>query len=291
MIDSSVFTENSEVWLEIQVATETLKPRQRIATVAYALNSETLQGFPPSLEGTINTIPVINALGELIVGAENPKLIASTGAFLMQAESMIFTTETGTQGDITFQPATGGTINFLSGTSSQDSIFVSNPNLTSGNLIHGYIGNNTATSNLLYLTSGTPEQEKFAVDAQGNTRIAGSLAVDTSLLFVDKDAQQIGIGTATPGSFFHLTGGLSRFGAAGTIDHISGDGSVYIQNDLEVDGTIYGNLAGTITPTGFDTGGVVFGGAGGALTQNTGEFSGITVVGDWVSAPPPPLTS
>jgi len=272
LIDSSVFTENSEVWLEIQVATETLKPRQRIATVAYALNSETLQGFPPSLEGTINTIPVINALGELIIGAENPKLIASTGAFLMQAESMIFTTETGTQGDITFQPATGGTINFLSGTSNQDSIFVSNPNLTSGNLIHGYIGNNTATGNLLYLTSGTPEQEKFAVDAQGNTRIAGSLAVDTSLLFVDKDDQQIGIGTATPGSFFHLTGGLSRFGSAGAIDYISGDGSVYIQNDLEVDGTIYGNLAGTITPTGFDPGGVVFGGTGGALTQNTGQF-------------------
>ena len=36
-----------------------------------------------------------------------------------------------------------------------------------------------------------------------------------------------------------LQGGLVRVGSAGTVDNISGSGSLYVQNDLEVDGNVY----------------------------------------------------
>jgi len=251
-IGPEVFSENSQVWLEVQVASEILEPRQRIASVAYALNSETLQGFPPSLSGDINTIPVINALGELIIGANNPKLIASSGAFLVQGESMIFRTETGSSGDITFQPDGEGTINFYSSTTDQNSIYVSNPNLTSGNLIHGYIGNNTATGNLLYLSSGSTEEEKFSVSASGNTRVAGNLTVDTSTLFVDAATNRVGIGTTSPTETLDITGGNLKLSTQasrlympwqGRIDFNNNQHSIY--NDLNLTfnqntGTSYG---------------------------------------------------
>jgi site-specific recombinase XerD len=203
-ISNDVFTENSEIWLEVQVASETLAPRQKIATVGYALNSETVQGFPVSLAGGINTIPVINALGEIIVGANNPSLIASSGAFTIQGETLNFVTEAGTQGDINFSPDAGGTVNIFSGTTTQDSIYISNANLTSGNLIHGYVGNNTSTGNLLYLSSGSVEQEMFSVSTRGDINvfraatIGGSLNVDSNTLFVDEVNNRVGIGTATP---------------------------------------------------------------------------------------------
>ena len=48
-IATSIFTENSNLWLGVTVETDPeATPRQRIATVGYALNAETLQGFPPS---------------------------------------------------------------------------------------------------------------------------------------------------------------------------------------------------------------------------------------------------
>lgn len=181
-ITENVFSENTEVWLEVQVSSEILSPRQRIASVPYALNSETVQGFPVDLDGSINSIPVINALGEIIIGADNPSLIASSGAFLIQGESLLFQTETGTDGDISFQPDGNGSVQIVSSTSTNDSLYISNSNLTSGNLIRGEVGNDNTTYNLISLASGSTLDEKFVVDALGNTTIDGYLAAPGATL-------------------------------------------------------------------------------------------------------------
>jgi len=78
----------------------------------------------------------------------------------------------------------------------------------------------------------------------------------------------VGIGTTSPSSRLQVVGDEVRIGNAGTINYATGDGDLYVEDDLEVDGTIYGDLVGGITPTGFDEGPVVFGGDSGALDQD-----------------------
>ncbi len=64
----------------------------------------------------------------------------------------------------------------------------------------------------------------------------------------------------------------SQFGT-GTKDEaaIADAEDVYISQDLEVDGTIYGNVSGIITP-GFTEGSVVFADSSGNLAQDNPNF-------------------
>jgi hypothetical protein len=80
-IASSVFTENANIFLEVKVDTETLAPRQPISSVAYALNSETIQGFPISstVSAIRNTVVPMNQWGEIIIGEQNPRITGESG--------------------------------------------------------------------------------------------------------------------------------------------------------------------------------------------------------------------
>ena len=69
----------------------------------------------------------------------------------------------------------------------------------------------------------------------------------------------VGIGTSSPSGKLQIVGDEVRIGASGTISYATGDGELYVQNDLEVDGVIYGNGAGltgisasALTPAGSD---------------------------------------
>ncbi len=108
-IDDSVFTENSNVWLEVTVgtapSTETLTPRQPIRTVAYAINSETVQGIRPSLIATHSTLLMLNDQGELVLGTDDPEIKTATGSSLMlEADSIMIQTQSGSDGDIVLAP-------------------------------------------------------------------------------------------------------------------------------------------------------------------------------------------
>lgn len=58
----------------------------------------------------------------------------------------------------------------------------------------------------------------------------------------------------------------------GTFNNSTADPDAYVTGNLEVDGTIYGNIAGTITPGGFTAGSVVFADSGGTLAQDNASF-------------------
>lgn len=105
-ISENVFTENSNVWLEVQIESETLEPRQSIKTVPYALNSETLQGYPIDSTGaaTKNTVVTMNNTGEVIFGEVSPVLRAVSGTFVIEAETLTLRTSTGSNGDIVLAP-------------------------------------------------------------------------------------------------------------------------------------------------------------------------------------------
>jgi len=177
-IASSVFTENSDLWLGVTVETDPeATPRQRIATVGYALNAETLRGFPPSASASADQIPVLTQEGDLVLAQANPMVYSSSGTFEIRGQAMSVTTASGTNGSITIAPDGTGQLLLTGGTTSTNFLRITDANLTSGHLISGYVGNDTATGDLLNLSSGAVETEKFAVDRSGNTDIAGTLTV------------------------------------------------------------------------------------------------------------------
>jgi hypothetical protein len=56
-----------------------MSPRQPIATVAYAINSETLQGLPPSASGLKDTVLVVDSNGNLNLGETSPTIKSTSG--------------------------------------------------------------------------------------------------------------------------------------------------------------------------------------------------------------------
>lgn len=186
-IPADVFTENTAVWLEVEIATETLSPRQPIATVAYALNSETVSGIPVSASGsaTVNTLFFMNSSGEIVLGEQNPSIVADSGNFTLQGEALTLSTTPFSEGDITIAPDGIGQVNFIGGTTADDFIRVVNANLTTGSLISGHVGNNNNTGELLRLSSGSSETDRFVVTTGGQTTI-DALALGKSAFIVNQ---------------------------------------------------------------------------------------------------------
>ncbi|MDR0463299.1 MAG: hypothetical protein LBG64_03715 [Pseudomonadales bacterium] len=86
----NIFAENSSLYLQIQVKNEILFPRQMVRSVPFALNSETLQGFPASLSATPNTIPVINEYGNLVLDMPDSSIINTGNLNLISTNGDIF---------------------------------------------------------------------------------------------------------------------------------------------------------------------------------------------------------
>ena len=243
-IASSVFTENADVWLEVTVGAETLTPRQQIATVAYALNSETIQGFPISatVSAIRNTVVPMNQWGEIIVGEQSPRLTGVSGTFQISAPSLSLVTATGTNGNITLAPDGTGQVNINGNTTTTNFFNVSNAQLTTGSLITGTAANNNTGFKLLDLLSGASPTSKFSIDAVGNTYISGALGIGT----VGPDAKTDIL--ATSGEQLRLT---YTDGAAYTGFTVDSGGDLIIDasgNDISLGATdtfsVYGSLEG-----------------------------------------------
>ncbi len=274
-ITDDVFSQRSEVWLEVQVSTETLTPRQPIVTVPYALNTETVQGFPVSLAGGINTIPVINALGEVIIGASNPKLIASSGAFLIQGETLTLQTEPGSGGSINLAPDAGGSVNVLSATTTQNSLYLSNANLTTGSLIRGEVGNNNLT-NLISLAAGSALDNKLVVDTLGNMTIDGYLRAPGATLSATYASATPLIVNGTGGQILALNNAgqlsLATQGSSGGLV-LGGDTNLYRSGTNELTTSDSLVVGANLTASSLGTaGGVVY-------AQNASGLLGVTAVG------------
>ncbi|MBP6867298.1 site-specific integrase, partial [Candidatus Shapirobacteria bacterium] len=85
-IPNSVFTENPAVFLQITAGGEVMSPRQPIATVAYAINAESLQGMPPSASGLKDTVLVIDHDGNLNLGETSPTIKSTSGTLGIESQ-------------------------------------------------------------------------------------------------------------------------------------------------------------------------------------------------------------
>lgn len=232
-ITSDVFSENSNVWLEITVGAETLTPRQQIATVGYALNSETLQGYPAADPATTNSIPVINNAGQMVLSAASPLIKSTSGTFGIAGNAVTVSTNTGTNGNIQFAPDGTGQVKVLGGTTSTDTFTVSNASLTTGNLITGSVANNNTGYKLISLQSGSSPTEKFSVDALGNVTEKGYFSAPGATISATYSS-------ATP---------LIVNGTGGQIFSIANSGTVTIGGYTTNKGLLYTDASGVVSQT------------------------------------------
>jgi len=114
-IPNSIFTENPNVYLGVTVGADSeMTPRQPIANVGYAINAETLQGFPPG-EGTSN-IPFINKDGDLLIAVASPGIrstFTSADFTLSSAKTAII--QSAGSGDVILQATESGALRFRTG--------------------------------------------------------------------------------------------------------------------------------------------------------------------------------
>jgi hypothetical protein len=120
-IPNSIFTENPNVYLGVTVGADSeMTPRQPIANVGYAINAETLQGFPPGT--STSNIPFINQDGNLLIAVASPGIrstFASADFTLSSAKTAII--QSAGTGDVVLKATGSGTLKFGTGWSGTDS--------------------------------------------------------------------------------------------------------------------------------------------------------------------------
>jgi hypothetical protein len=182
-IPATVFSQNKAVWLEITAGGEVLNPRQQIATVAYALNSETLQGLPPSASGLKNTVLVLDSTGNLNLGETSPTIKSTSGILGIEGQSLLMKASDGSGGNIEINPDANGIIKLttegIGPSGASGFISATNANLTTGDLFSGEINNTNRGYNFLEFKNfdigSSSLQTRFSVSAYGNVNVGGTL--------------------------------------------------------------------------------------------------------------------
>ena len=291
-IPPEVFSENAEVWLEITADNEIMDPRQQIATVAYALNSETLQGLPPSASGLKDTVLVVDGLGNVNLGEVSPSIIASSTApgstFKIEGQALLLNAVNGLDTDyIKIDPVnSNGAIQLVTtGNGSSNAIVATNANLSTGNLFYGQINNDNRGYNFLsfqnFDTGTTALSTRFSVGASGNVYISNSLSIGTTTLATNLNADLL---DGFHASSFLQTGytGFSNYQSwianVGTSNNTINSGTTLsfaagtgmsismIGNTISFANTSIGTTYGAFNGLNLTSGNF---GLGGTLTQNT----------------------
>ncbi len=188
-IPQSVFGENSSLWLGVTVLqTPELTPRQRLATVAYAANAETLQGLEPitNSANTSNVVLALNSSGNLSIGGSaTPTFQATGGTFTVQGTTTVISTTTGSNGNVNIVPDGLGKIDLkkpLQNTSFNNNVLSAAGSVEVDDLFSvlatssgqsAFTLNQDSTGPLI--SASTSGVAKFTVDNSGNTTAAGTI--------------------------------------------------------------------------------------------------------------------
>ncbi len=241
-IPSSVFTENANVYLGVTVGSDSeMTPRQQIANVGYALNTETLQGLPPAQ--TPGSIPYINNQGDVLMAAATPGIRSTyaSATFNISSANAVTIASAGS-GDVTLNASQSGTLKLQTANTDRITI-VNGGNIGIGNVtnpssfnvqIAGTVGPNaTDTYDLGSISKEWRNiygqalyQNGAAVcDALGtNCSIAGGWTDDGQVVRLTTSTDQVGIGTTNPISKLQVNGAIT--GKALTVFNETGDQAI-----------------------------------------------------------------
>src|ERR1035437_2966040 len=178
---------NSALFLGVSVnVTPELTPRQQLATVAFASNSELLQGLPPITQasaGTSNVVLALDSSGNLTIGGNaNPIFQASGGQFTISGQPLLLTTNTGSNSNVALSADGWGKIALnkpLTSTSNSNNIATAVGSVEVDSLFSVLATSSGQSAVTINQTGGGPlisasqsGTAKFTVDNSGNVTIA-----------------------------------------------------------------------------------------------------------------------
>ncbi|HSW89165.1 MAG TPA: site-specific integrase, partial [Candidatus Saccharimonadales bacterium] len=108
-LDQNIFSKNNALWLGVTVEqADELRPRQPLATAAYASNAETVQGLQPITNpdaGTKNVLLALDSGGNLTINDTNDHTFQATGGqFILSGNALVLGTNSGSSGDVQIAP-------------------------------------------------------------------------------------------------------------------------------------------------------------------------------------------
>ncbi|MDO8602066.1 MAG: hypothetical protein Q7R62_03005, partial [bacterium] len=178
------FEDSDDVYLQVEVSAtaggtyESISPRQRVTSAAYAINSKALRGFVPSQVASGSNVPVLEN-GNLTLGGINPQINATS------TNALVFQGGAGT-GDIQFF----GSTNKITSAGSLSISGVLSVASTSVSSILGSLAIGTSTAATLF-----------------------SVATSTNIFNV-LSSGLVGVGTASPSSTLHVVGTTTLTGTS-----------------------------------------------------------------------------
>ncbi len=252
-----LFATHAGLWLGVTVGqTAELTPRKQLATVAFAENSETLQGLPPitaAAAGTNNVVLALDSSGNLTIGGTaTPTFQATGGKFTLSGNTLLITTNAGTNNNVQIAPSGSGFIDLqkpLQNSTLNNNISTAKRAVevddlfailaTSSGQTAFTVNQNGAGPIISASSSGIA---KFTVDNAGNTTIAGNLTTTGTIttngltqgsviftgsggvlsqnnaqFFWDNTSNRLGIGITNPAAPLHVAGtSIFGVGEAGT---------------------------------------------------------------------------
>ncbi len=229
LIPSTVFSDNSQIWLGVTIANSTeLAPRQKIATVGYASNSEFLQGLPPTsaVSSFVNAVLALDSTGSFNLndGIEHTFQV-SNGTLTLKAQTLNLTTSLGTNGNIILNPEGSGKVDI-------QKPIINNSN--TGNLVPGGVEINDkfgvlATESAVaafIVNNNTTGGDIFAASSSGTTRFkiandgsitSGFYTGQNAVLYGTQTTGVIGqVTTASTGLCLQSGASLPTWGTCGT---------------------------------------------------------------------------
>jgi site-specific recombinase XerD len=201
-IPDTLFSQNAALWLGVTVQwTPELTPRQQLATVAYAANSETLQGLLPITSGSAGQTDVVLALnssGNLTIGGSaNPVFQATGGQFTLSGNILVLTTTAGSNGNVKIIPDGMGTIDLQKPLQ----------NTTNTNNISTAVGA-VEIDDLFAVLATSSGQSAFTINQNGAGPIISASASGNAKFTVGND------GTVTSGNLLSLAANTYSIGSS-----------------------------------------------------------------------------
>lgn len=295
-LSQSVFNNNPNLYVGIAVGSQNeLQPRQQLATGGLAANAQSLQGLKPitDTDNTENVILALDSSGDLTIGGSaSPTFQATGGQFTIAGQTLLFTTNPGSNGNIELSPDGSGIIDMQAPLQ----------NTTNSNVVSGVPGAVEVADMLAVTTSSSSQSAltvkqnstgdiisgfvndiaKFRVDATGNGMFAGNLQINGNTIATN--ATTFGIANTNVVNLSIGSGAtaLSLGGRAGTTtinNTLDVKGSTNLTGPVSANDLITANggikvAAGkSFTLTDFTPGAIPFIGVSNQLTQDASSFA------------------
>ncbi len=302
-IPESVFGDNANVFLQVTINGETLTPRKRVMSAAYAINSSLVDGLDTTLVGsTQSALPAFNANGALVVtgnptgsGVSQGSMYINPAALDVNASDTIFGVAVGGtdlfridgEGDVIIG---GVALNASSGTAGATLVGVDTSAFTQsiGTEVQGVLADfDTAIDALAVSSSKWTDDGAFTylTDLDDGLLIGGDEISSATFYFDEAEAQLLlGIDTVQSGSivlYDGFSGSVTLSAASGGLD-INAP-SVNLTSDLNIDtGDLVINSVGLSQSSG--TAGATLVGVDSALFTQSSEVDVQGVLTDFDTA-------